>query len=119
MQVCFDKWVWIIVDGGQVYLVDLLCDYILVQVCQKYIDDIGELILVFGEEIIDEVIVGGCVVFVCNIGKLCFVSLQDGFIEIFNGEWLQIMFFKVEVGDEFLVVWKFDVDLGDYVWVCG
>ena len=72
-----------------------------------------------GEETTDEVTVGGRVVFVRNTGKLCFASLQDGFTETSNGERLQIMLSKAEVGDESLAAWKSDVDLGDHVWVRG
>lgn len=119
MQVRLDKRARIIADGGQAYPVDLLRDHTLVQVRQKYTDDTGELTLAPGEETTDEVTVGGRVVFVRNTGKLCFASLQDGFTETSNGERLQIMLSKAEVGDESLAAWKSDVDLGDHVWVRG
>ena len=102
MQVRLDKRARIIADGGQAYPVDLLRDHTLVQVRQKYTDDTGELTLAPGEETTDEVTVGGRVVFVRNTGKLCFASLQDGFTETSNGERLQIMLSKAEVGDESL-----------------
>jgi len=119
MQVRLDKRARIIAAGGQAYPVDLLRDHTLVQVRQKYTADTGELTLAPGEETTDEVTVGGRVVFVRNPGKLCFASLQDGFTETSNGERLQIMLSKAEVGDESLAAWKSDVDLGDHVWVRG
>ncbi|MGK2351885.1 lysine--tRNA ligase [Cutibacterium sp. V947] len=119
MQVRLDKRARIIADGGQAYPVDLLRDHTLAQIRQKYTDDKGELILAVGEETADEVTIGGRVVFVRNTGKLCFASLQDGFTETSNGERLQVMLSKAEVGDEALAAWKSDVDLGDHVWVRG
>jgi len=119
MQVRLDKRARIIADGGQAYPVDLLRDHTPAQVRQKYTDDAGELTLAPGEETADEVTVGGRVVFVRNTGKLCFASLQDGFTEASNGERLQVMLSKAEVGDESLAAWKSDVDLGDHVWVRG
>ena len=119
MQVRLDKRARIIADGGQAYPVDLLRDHTLAQIRQKYTDDLGELTLAPGEETTDEVTIGGRVVFVRNTGKLCFASLQDGFTETSNGERLQVMLSKAEVGDEALAAWKSDVDLGDHVWVRG
>lgn len=72
-----------------------------------------------GEETQDVVSVGGRVVFIRNTGKLAFATLQDGFTPESNGERLQVMLSLAEVGDEALVAWKSDVDLGDHVFVTG
>ncbi|MCL2783209.1 MAG: OB-fold nucleic acid binding domain-containing protein, partial [Propionibacteriaceae bacterium] len=72
-----------------------------------------------GEETVDEVAIGGRVVFLRNTGKLCFATLQDGFTADDNGMRLQIMLSLAEVGQDSLDAWKSDVDLGDFVWISG
>ncbi|WP_130866887.1 lysine--tRNA ligase [Acidipropionibacterium timonense] len=120
MQVRLDKRARIIDQGGQAYPVDLLRDHTLQQVRDAYTGDDGELTLEPGEEREDDVVtIGGRVIFVRNTGKLCFATLQDGFTESSNGERLQVMLSKAQVGDDALAAWKSDVDLGDFVWVRG
>lgn len=58
--------------------------------------------------------VAGRVMFVRNTGKLCFATLQSG-----DGTQLQAMLSLAKVGEESLVAWKADVDLGDHVSVTG
>ena len=67
-----------------------------------------------GEETQDRVGVTGRVVFIRNTGKLAFATLQEGI-----GTRLQVMLSLAEVGEDALAAWKFDVDLGDHVFVEG
>lgn len=62
----------------------------------------------------DQVGVVGRVIFVRNTGKLCFATLQEG-----DGTQLQAMISLAAVGEDALVSWKADVDLGDFVFVHG
>jgi lysyl-tRNA synthetase class 2 len=62
----------------------------------------------------DIVGVAGRVVFARNTGKLCFATLQDG-----DGTQLQAMISLAGVGQQALVDWKADVDIGDIVFVHG
>lgn len=119
MKVRMDKRARIIDDGGQAYPVDLLRDHTLAQIRSQYTGADGEPTLAEGEETDDVVTIGGRVVFVRNTGKLCFSTLQDGFTDTSNGERLQVMLSKAEVGADSLAAWKADVDLGDFVWVKG
>lgn len=119
MQVRLAKRSRILADGGQAYPVDLTRDHTVPQIKAAYTGPDGELTLEPGQETEDVVTIGGRVVFVRNTGKLCFASLQDGFTETSNGERLQVMVSKAEVGAEALAQWKADVDLGDFVWIRG
>ncbi|AFV88405.1 Lysyl-tRNA synthetase [Acidipropionibacterium acidipropionici ATCC 4875] len=119
MKVRMDKRARIIEGGGQAYPVDLLRDHALSQIRSQYTGADGEPTLAEGEETDDVVTIGGRVVFVRNTGKLCFATLQDGFTETSNGERLQVMLSKAEIGADALAGWKADVDLGDFVWVRG
>lgn len=119
MKVRMDKRARIIEGGGQAYPVDLLRDHTLSQIRSQYTGADGEPTLAEGEETDDVVTIGGRVVFVRNTGKLCFATLQDGFTETSNGERLQVMLSKAEIGADALAGWKADVDLGDFVWVRG
>ncbi|QMV84587.1 lysine--tRNA ligase [Corynebacterium hindlerae] len=74
----------------------------------------GVVNLQVGEETQDEVAIAGRVIFVRNTGKLCFASIQEG-----DGTRIQAMLSLAEVGEERLVAWKSDVDLGDFVSVRG
>ncbi|WJZ03678.1 lysine--tRNA ligase [Corynebacterium freiburgense] len=67
-----------------------------------------------GDETQDVVSVAARVIFVRNTGKLCFATLQDG-----DGTKIQVMLSLAEVGEQRLVDWKADVDLGDFVSVTG
>ncbi|WP_211336050.1 lysine--tRNA ligase [Bogoriella caseilytica] len=67
-----------------------------------------------GEETETVVGVSGRVMYLRNTGKLCFVTLQDG-----DGQRLQAMLSKAEVGEEALGAFKTDVDLGDHLFVHG
>lgn len=67
-----------------------------------------------GQETDDLAGVAGRVMFLRNTGKLCFVTLQDGF-----GNRLQAMLSLAEVGAESLAAFKSDVDLGDHLFVYG
>ncbi|MFH5231300.1 lysine--tRNA ligase [Antrihabitans spumae] len=58
--------------------------------------------------------VAGRIIFLRNTGKLCFATLQEG-----DGTQLQAMISLAGVGAESLADWKFDVDLGDFVFVRG
>ena len=69
--------------------------------------------LAAGTETGDLVGVTGRVIFVRNTGKLCFATVREGGVE------LQVMLSAAQVGDEALVNWKADVDLGDQVFVHG
>ncbi|HSY15632.1 MAG TPA: lysine--tRNA ligase [Jatrophihabitantaceae bacterium] len=60
-----------------------------------------------------EVGVAGRVIFVRNGGKLCFVTLREGGVE------LQAMLSLDRIGADSLTSWKADVDLGDIVFVHG
>ncbi len=66
-----------------------------------------------GVETADRVGITGRVIFVRNTGKLCFATLREGGVE------LQIMLSAAAVGEESLIEWKSDVDLGDHVFVQG
>ncbi|RPF27388.1 lysine--tRNA ligase [Georgenia muralis] len=70
--------------------------------------------LAAGEE--TDVVVGlaGRVMYLRNTGKLAFVTLQDG-----EGNRLQAMLSRAEVGEESLAAFKTDVDLGDHLFVRG
>ena len=70
--------------------------------------------LAIAEETQDVVGVVGRVVFIRNTGKLAFATLQEG-----DGTRLQAMLSLAEVGEQALVSWKADVDLGDFVFVHG
>ena len=70
--------------------------------------------LAIAEETADVVGVAGRVVFIRNTGKLAFATLQEG-----DGTRLQAMLSLAEVGEQSLVSWKADVDLGDFVFVHG
>ena len=70
--------------------------------------------LAIAEETEDVVGVAGRVVFIRNTGKLAFATLQEG-----DGTRLQVMLSLAEVGEQALVSWKADVDLGDFVFVHG
>ena len=70
--------------------------------------------LALAEETQDVVGVAGRVVFIRNTGKLAFATLQEG-----DGTRLQAMLSLAEVGEQALVSWKADVDLGDFVFVHG
>ncbi|MHB8275558.1 MAG: amino acid--tRNA ligase-related protein, partial [Dermatophilaceae bacterium] len=70
--------------------------------------------LAIAEETQDVVGVAGRVVFIRNTGKLAFATLQEG-----DGTRLQAMLSLAEVGEQSLVSWKADVDLGDFVFVHG
>jgi lysyl-tRNA synthetase class 2 len=70
--------------------------------------------LAIAEETQDVVGVAGRVVFIRNTGKLAFATLQEG-----DGMRLQAMLSLAEVGEQALVSWKADVDLGDFVFVHG
>ncbi|WP_366917786.1 lysine--tRNA ligase, partial [Acidipropionibacterium jensenii] len=119
MQVRLDKRSRILAEGGQAYPVDLLRDHTVPQIKAAYTGPDGELTLEPGEETDEVVTVGGRVVFVRNTGRLCFATIQDGFTETSNGERLQVMLSKAEIGEDSLKAWKADVDLGDFVWVQG
>ncbi len=62
----------------------------------------------------DVVGVAGRVVFARTTGRLCFATLQEG-----DGTRLQVMVSLAGVGEQSLVAWKADVDLGDHVFVHG
>lgn len=119
MRVRLDKRSRILAEGGQAYPVDLLRDHTVSQIRSQYTGDDGAPVLAPGEETDDVVTIGGRVVFVRNTGKLCFASLQDGFTDASNGERLQVMLSRAEIGADALAAWKADVDLGDHVWVRG
>lgn len=119
MRVRLDKRSRILADGGQAYPVDLSRDRTVPQIRSQYIGDDGAPTLEPGEETDDVVTIGGRVVFIRNTGRLCFASLQDGFTDASNGERLQVMLSKAEIGADALAAWKADVDLGDHVWVKG
>jgi lysyl-tRNA synthetase, class II len=70
--------------------------------------------LALGEETDDVVGVVGRVVFLRNTGKLCFATIQDG-----EGQRLQVMLSLAAVGEESLVAFKADVDLGDHLFAHG
>ena len=70
--------------------------------------------LAIAEETADVVGVAGRVVFIRNTGKLAFATLQEG-----DGTRLQAMLSLAQVGEQSLVSWKADVDLGDFVFVRG
>jgi lysyl-tRNA synthetase class 2 len=70
--------------------------------------------LAIAEETQDVVGVAGRVVFIRNTGKLAFATLQEG-----DGTRLQAMLSLAEVGEQALISWKADVDLGDFVFVHG
>ena len=67
-----------------------------------------------GDETDDVVGVAGRVMFIRNTGRLCFATLQEG-----DGTRLQAMVSLAGVGEDALAAWKRDVDLGDFVLVCG
>ncbi|MXP19895.1 lysine--tRNA ligase [Gordonia sp. HNM0687] len=58
--------------------------------------------------------VAGRIIFLRNKGKLCFATLQEG-----DGTQLQAMISFNGVGEDALVRWKAQVDLGDIVYVHG
>ncbi|MFT4043217.1 MAG: lysine--tRNA ligase [Gordonia sp. (in: high G+C Gram-positive bacteria)] len=58
--------------------------------------------------------VAGRIIFLRNKGKLCFATLQEG-----DGTQLQAMISFNGVGEDSLVRWKAEVDLGDIVFVHG
>ena len=58
--------------------------------------------------------VAGRVIFKRDTGKLCFATLREG-----DGTELQTMFSLDKVGEESLVLWKSEIDLGDLVSVTG
>ncbi len=69
-----------------------------------------------GDETDDVVSVAGRVVFICNTGKLCFATIQDGDAAATR---LQLMLSVAGIGEQALADWKADVDLGDFVSVTG
>ena len=62
----------------------------------------------------EQVGVAGRVMFLRNTGKLCFATLRAG-----DGNELQAMLSRNEVGEEALSAFKTDVDLGDHLFVRG
>ncbi|MCL1872097.1 MAG: lysine--tRNA ligase [Promicromonosporaceae bacterium] len=98
----------IIAQGGEAYPVGVPVTHTIAQVRAGY----GH--LEAGQETDDVAGVAGRVVFLRNTGKLCFVTLQDG-----EGQRLQAMLSQADVGEERLVAFKSDVDLGDHLYVHG
>ena len=108
MQVRRDKRDRLIARGVDPYPVNVARTHTLGQVREEH----GH--LAAGEETDVVVGVAGRVVFQRNTGRLCFASLQDG-----EGNTLQVMLSRAEVGEEELEHFKSDVDLGDHLFVSG
>ena len=70
--------------------------------------------LAAGEETDVVVGVAGRVIHLRNTGRLCFSTLQDG-----DGNLLQVMLSRAELGQESLEDFKSDVDLGDHLFASG
>ena len=70
--------------------------------------------LAVGEETDVVVGVAGRVIHLRNTGRLCFTTLQDG-----DGNLLQVMLSRAELGQESLDHFKSDVDLGDHLFASG
>jgi lysyl-tRNA synthetase class 2 len=66
-----------------------------------------------GTETGDKVGVAGRVMLIRNTGKLCFATIRDG-----SGD-IQIMLSLAKAGEDALVSWKRDIDLGDHIGVEG
>ncbi len=112
-QVRLDKRARLLADGVFPYAIGVPRTRSAASLHEEYAD------LGVGEETDDVVSVSGRVVFLRNTGKLCFASLQDGFTLTDSGTRIQVMLSLAQVGDEALVRWKADVDLGDFVSVTG
>ncbi len=98
----------ILAEGRQAYPVSVARTHSLAEIRAKYPD------LEPDTTTGDQVGVAGRVIFVRNTGKLCFATLQEG-----DGTQLQAMISLAAVGEDALVSWKADVDLGDFVFVHG
>lgn len=116
-----DKRQRILDEGREVYPVEVPRTHTLAEVRAQWAvakegeeAPVGATVLESGEETNDVVGVAGRVMFIRNTGKLCFATLQDG-----DGTTLQAMLSLAEVGEDALVQWKNDVDLGDMVFVEG
>jgi lysyl-tRNA synthetase class 2 len=108
MRIRRDKRARLLDEGREPYPVGVPRTHTLSQVREAY----GH--LKTAEETQDVVGVAGRVVFIRNTGKLAFATLQQG-----DGTRLQAMLSLADVGEESLVAWKADVDLGDFVFVHG
>ena len=108
MQVRREKRDRLIARGVDPYPVKVARTHTLAQVREEH----GH--LAAGEETDVVVGVAGRVVFQRNTGRLCFASLQDG-----EGNTLQVMLSRAEVGEVELERFKSDVDLGDHLFVSG
>ncbi|MFF2110523.1 lysine--tRNA ligase [Rhodococcus koreensis] len=98
----------ILAEGRQAYPVSVARTHSLAEIRAKYPE------LEPDTTTGDQVGVAGRVIFVRNTGKLCFATLQEG-----DGTQLQAMISLAAVGEDALVSWKADVDLGDFVFVHG
>jgi lysyl-tRNA synthetase class 2 len=94
--------------GGEAYPVSVPRTHMIAEVRAAHAG------LALGEETDDVVGVVGRVVFLRNTGKLCFATIQDG-----EGQRLQVMLSLAAVGEESLVAFKADVDLGDHLFAHG
>ncbi|MGV9858872.1 lysine--tRNA ligase [Gordonia sp. NPDC003425] len=103
-----DKRERILDEGRQAYPVSIPRTHSLAEIRAAHPD------LEAGTETGQLVGVAGRVIFLRNKGKLCFATLQEG-----DGTQLQAMISFNGVGEESLVRWKADVDLGDIVYVHG
>ncbi|MFZ2509993.1 MAG: lysine--tRNA ligase [Gordonia sp. (in: high G+C Gram-positive bacteria)] len=98
----------ILSEGREAYPVGVARTHTLAELRAQYPD------LEAGTETGVRVGVAGRIIFLRNKGKLCFATLQEG-----DGTQLQAMISFNGVGEESLVRWKSDVDLGDIVYVHG
>jgi lysyl-tRNA synthetase class 2 len=94
--------------GGQAYPVAVPITTTIPQVRAQFAG------LEVGQETAELVGLAGRVVYLRNTGKLCFATLQSG-----RGERLQAMISLAEVGEESLIQFKAEVDLGDHLFVHG
>lgn len=108
MQIRREKRRRLLAAGRDVYPVTVPLTHTIEQVRADF-PDVGP-----GEMTGTEVTVAGRVLFIRNTGKLCFASLRSG-----AGTPVQAMLSLDRVGEQALIDWKADVDLGDHVWVRG
>ncbi|RPA56991.1 lysine--tRNA ligase [Gordonia oryzae] len=95
-------------EGRQAYPVAVARTHTLSEIRAQFSD------LEAGTETGEMVGIAGRVIFLRNKGKLCFATLQEG-----DGTQLQAMISFNGVGEQSLVRWKAEVDLGDIVFVHG
>ncbi len=109
MRIRLDKRARLLAEGSEAYPAELPITATIPEIREQYSD------IEAGEELTETSVgIAGRVMLSRTGGKIAFATLQDG-----RGNRLQVILSLAHVGEERLVAYKQDVDLGDFIFVSG